>query len=49
MNCLGKFSNKFASKGSPIFLSKLGSVFSRTKRFCFENDVFFSHTWLRQV
>ena len=37
MNCLGRFSNTFASEGSPIFLPKLGSVFSRTKSFCFEN------------
>ena len=36
----GKFSNKFDSEGSPIFLPKLGSVFSITKRFCFENSVF---------
>ena len=27
-------------KGCPIYLPKLGSVFSRTKTFCFENDVF---------
>ena len=31
---------QFASKGSPIYLPKLGSVFSRTKTFRFENDVF---------
>ena len=31
---------QFASEGSPIYLLKLGSVFSRTKSFCFENDVF---------
>ena len=36
----GKFSKKFVAKGSPIFLPKLGSVFSRTKSFCFENSVF---------
>ena len=30
---------QFASEGSPIYLLKLGSVFSRTKSFCFENDV----------
>ena len=28
------------SEGCPIYLSKLGSVFSRTKIFCFENCVF---------
>ena len=37
MNCFGRLSNTFASEGSPIFLPKLGSVFSRTKSFCFEN------------
>ena len=31
---------QFASEGSPIYLPKLGSVFSRTKSFCFEIDVF---------
>ena len=31
---------QFASEDSPIYLPKLGSVFSRTKSFCFENDVF---------
>ena len=40
MNCFGELSNKFASEGSPIYLPKLGSTFSRTKTFCFENDVF---------
>ena len=40
MNCFGELSNKFASEGSPIYLSKLGSTFSRTKTFCFENEVF---------
>ena len=43
MNCFGRFSNRFASEGSPIFLPKLDSVFSRTKNFCFENWVFYSH------
>ena len=33
----GKFSNQFDSEGSSIFLSNFGSVFSRTKSFCFEN------------
>ena len=31
---------QFTSEGSPIYLLKLGTVFSRTKIFCFENDVF---------
>ena len=39
-DCFGKFSYQFDSKGSPIFLPKLGSVFSRTKSFCFENGIF---------
>ena len=43
MNCSGRFSNRFASKGNPIFLPKLGSVFSRIKSFCFENWIFYSH------
>ena len=30
---------QFASEGSPIYLPKLGSVFSRTKSFCFENCI----------
>ena len=42
MNCFGGLSNIFASKGSPIYLPKLGSVFSRTKSFCFENCIFLS-------
>ena len=40
MNCFGELSNKFASKGSPIYLPKLGMMFSRTKTFCFENYIF---------
>ena len=38
-DCSGKMIQQFASEGSPIYLPKLGSVFSRTKSFCFENDV----------
>ena len=37
---------QFASEGSPIYLPKLGSVFSRTKTFFFEKDVF-ARIWLR--
>ena len=37
----GKLTNQFASEGSPIFL--FGSIFSRTNRFCFENDCFLIH------
>ena len=40
MNGFGELSNKFASEGSPIYLPKLSSTFSRTKTFCFENKVF---------
>ena len=40
MNCFGGLSNRFASEGSPIYLPKIDSVFSRTKNFCFENCIF---------
>ena len=40
MNCFGGLSNRFTSEGSPIYLPKLSSVFSRTKSFCFENCIF---------
>ena len=44
MNCFGKLSNKFASEGSPIFLSKLSSMFLRNKKKTFVlKTVFFSH------
>ena len=39
-DCFGMFSNQFDLEGSPIFLPKLGSVFSKTKIFCFENNIF---------
>ena len=39
-DCFGKMIQQFASEGSPIYLPKLGSTFSRTKNFCFENNVF---------
>ena len=48
MNCFGRLSNIFASKGSPICLPNLGSKFSRTKIFCFENYDF-TRIWLRHV
>ena len=41
MNCFGELSNKFISEGSPIFLSKFSSKFSRTKTFVLKT-VFFS-------
>ena len=47
MYCFGRFSNTFVSEGSPIFLPKLGSVFSRTTSFVLK--MMFSHTWLIQV
>ena len=37
-DCFERLSNRFASEGSPIYLPNLGSKFSRTKSFCFEND-----------
>ena len=40
MNCFGRFSNTFASKGSPILLSKFGSVVSRTTSFVLKIDIF---------
>ena len=39
-DCFGKMIQQFASEGSPIYLPKLDMRFSRTKIFCFENDVF---------
>ena len=43
-NCFEGLSNKFSSKGSPIYLPNFGSKFSRTKNFCFENWIFYSHS-----
>ena len=37
---LRKMIQQFALEGSPIYLLKLGMRFSRTKVFCFKNDVF---------
>ena len=48
MNCFGGLSNRFTSEGSPKYLPKLGSMFSRTKSFCFENCIF-ARIWLRHV
>ena len=39
----GRFSNTFASKGSPILLPKFGSVFSRTTSFVLKTDYFLIH------
>ena len=44
MNCFEGLSNRFASEGSLIYLPNLGSKFSRTKSFCFENWIFYSHS-----
>ena len=41
------YPNKFASEGSSIYLPNLGSMFSRTKSFCFEKDVL--HIWLKHA
>ena len=48
MNCFGRLSNIFSSEGSLICLLNLGSKFSRTKSFCFENCDF-TRIWLRHV
>ena len=42
MYCFGRFSNTFASEGSPIFLRKFASVISRTTSFVLK--MMFSHT-----
>ena len=42
MYCFGRFSNTFASEGSPIFLPRFGSVFSRITSFVLKM-IFFSH------
>ena len=47
-DCFGRFSNTFASEGSPIFFTDtFGSVFSKTISFVLK--IMFSHAWLRQV
>ena len=35
MNCLGRFSNTFASEGNPILLPKFGSVCFREQQVLF--------------
>ena len=42
MYCFERFSNTFASEGSPIFLPKFDSVFSRTTSFVLKM-IFFSY------
>ena len=39
----GRFSNTFASEGSPLFLSIFGSVFSKTTNFVLKRCVFLIH------
>ena len=38
-----KLTNQFASEGSPIFLSNLGSIFSRTTGFVLKMIIFLIH------
>ena len=42
-DCFGKLTNQFASKGSPIFLSNLDSIFSRTTSFVLKMIIFLIH------
>ena len=39
----GRFSNTFASEGSPIFLPTFDSVFSIKTRFVLKSDIFLIH------
>ena len=39
-DCFGKMIRQLSSKGSPIYLTKLSMMLSRTKSLCFENYVF---------
>ena len=40
-DCFGKLTNQFARRVVPYFFTEyFGSIFSRTNRFCFENDYF---------
>ena len=39
----GRFSNMFASEGSPLFLPIFGSVFSKTTSFVLKRCVFLIH------
>ena len=48
MNYFRGLSNIFTSEGSPMYLPKLGSKFSRTKSFWFENCDF-TRIWPRHV
>ena len=41
-DCLEKMIQQFTSEGNPIYLLNLGSKFSRTKNFCFENCILLS-------
>ena len=39
-DCFGKLNNQFASEGSPIFFSNLGSIFSITTGFVLKMIIF---------
>ena len=43
-DCFGALSSNSPRRGSLILLPKVGSKFLRTKRFCFENWIFYSHS-----
>ena len=42
-DCFGKLTNQCASKGSPIFLPNLSSIFSRTTGFVLKMIIFLIH------
>ena len=46
-DCFGKMIQQFASEGSPIYLSKLGMMFSKQKAFVSKRC--FSRIWLRHA
>ena len=43
MYCFGRFSNTFASEGSPIFFTEIRKCIFKNNKFCFENDIFLIH------
>ena len=43
-DCFGALSKNSPRSVVQYFLPKLGSKFSRTKSFCFENWIFYSHS-----
>ena len=42
-DCLGKMIQQFASEGSPIYLPKLGMMFSKKQKAFVLKTMFFSH------